>query len=105
MRRYYACEKVLIFHFQVKGHTDYSKKLTEVLEAVGIKVSEYSKESKENLEEFFAERDKAGHEENEVAKQMVVCSLDENGREVAKDLEGHVIFRQGSEHELSPQSS
>uniref|UniRef100_A0A7E4USN5 DUF726 domain-containing protein n=1 Tax=Panagrellus redivivus TaxID=6233 RepID=A0A7E4USN5_PANRE len=36
----------------VKGHMDYSKKLTEVLEAVGVKVTPHSQESSENLKKY-----------------------------------------------------
>ncbi|CAD5213380.1 unnamed protein product [Bursaphelenchus xylophilus] len=83
----------------IKGHMDYSKKLTEVLEAVGVRVSEYSKESKENLEQYFDQRDGAGLDEKQkkMANEMVTCSI-ENGREVARNMEGKVVFRQEPEN-------
>ena len=40
----------------VKGHMDYSKKLTEVLDAVGVKVTPHSLASKEDLLKYEAEQ-------------------------------------------------
>ncbi|CAD5209695.1 unnamed protein product [Bursaphelenchus okinawaensis] len=81
----------------IKGHMDYSKKLTEVLEAVGIRVSEYSKESKENLQKYFEEQ---AEKEKESNPEMVTCSM-ENGREVARNMEGKVVFRQETNNDNS----
>lgn len=51
-------KKIVNFNLSniVKGHLDYSKKLTQILEAVGVKVTPPSEESQENLQRYEAEQ-------------------------------------------------
>ena len=53
-------KKIVNFNLShiIKGHMDYSRKLTEVLEAVGVKVTPRSKESSEDLQKLEQEEQK-----------------------------------------------
>jgi hypothetical protein len=66
-------KKIVNFNLShiVKGHLDYSRKLTEVLEAVGIKVTPRSKESNDdlqNLEKEQIEKDRKEGKEKDASE-------------------------------------
>ena len=57
-----------LLSFQVSGHMDYSRKLTEVLEAVGVKVTPHSSDSSENLAQELAKQASIANNEKYLAE-------------------------------------
>uniref|UniRef100_A0AC34RGP2 Transmembrane and coiled-coil domain-containing protein 4 n=1 Tax=Panagrolaimus sp. JU765 TaxID=591449 RepID=A0AC34RGP2_9BILA len=60
----------------VKGHMDYSKRLTEVLDAVGVKVTPRSRTSDEDLQKYEQEQQKM-----EIAEEAMENVVDEKIKE------------------------
>lgn len=67
MRMRYFINYEMLKNFQVKGHLDYAKKLTQVLEAVGIRCTPTSMASQANLAE---ESQKEETEEKKINKEQ-----------------------------------
>ncbi|VDM51398.1 unnamed protein product [Toxocara canis] len=88
---------------KVKGHLDYSRKLTEVLDAVGVKVTPHSDQSVVDLAKYFengvlecdtAKSQKSASNDN---VQFNIDSPSNAERCLADDLKAANVIEKGSE--------
>uniref|UniRef100_A0A0M3IIZ9 Transmembrane and coiled-coil domain-containing protein 4 n=1 Tax=Ascaris lumbricoides TaxID=6252 RepID=A0A0M3IIZ9_ASCLU len=65
----------------VKGHLDYSRKLTEVLDAVGVKVTPHSDESLINLAKYFEDGMPVGNRKSEQTERCESITFSNESQE------------------------
>jgi hypothetical protein len=63
----------------IKGHLDYSAKLPEVLQAVGIRTHPRSEESQNNLKAYCEEQEEKAKEAEELADKIETVTINPTG--------------------------